>query len=262
VVDDQRKHPHEPGRCRSCSTAKKINADSPVHEGPSKGGRPRVKDEVILLAVLYRLREGCSWRALSIFAPFSTIYTRWRRWNDDGDWTRVLEALATGAAGQLWAIDSTCCKVHKHAAGGPEGSEAQSIGSTKGGSNTKIHALVDARGMPVRLLLSAGNRNDINLAPGLVEGLDSRWILADKAYDCDWFRLLLKELGLKACIPPKSGRNHPATYHSGFYKKRHHVENFFQRIKEYRAIATRYEKLAHCFLGLATLAAIMIWLKS
>lgn len=212
-------------------------------------------------ALLFRLREGCSWRALSIFAPHTTIYTRWKQWCQQGVWDRLLRDLCASAKGQLWSIDSTCVKVHKHARGGGKTPEKQAIGNSRGGANTKIHALVDTHGRPLRLLLSTGNQHDILTAPELVEGCTQRTILADKAYDADGFRLLLKELDLRACIPPRSNRVDPPTYHKGYYKRRRQVENFFQRIKEKRAIATRYEKLAKRFESLLTLAAICEWLR-
>ena len=214
----------------------------------------------MLHALLYRLRQGCSWRALCIFAPFTTIYTRWKQWCEAGVWAAILERLASKGTGRLWAIDSTCIKVHKHGTGGPGGPENQGIGDTRGGRNTKVHALVDGKARPVRLLLTAGHRHDLISAPDLVAGQSDRTILADKAYDSDGFRKLLDELGLRACIPPKGNRVDPPSYHSGYYRKRHTVENFFQRIKEFRAIATRYEKLAERFLNLTTLAAITVWL--
>lgn len=225
-------------------------------------GRPRVDDELILRAILYRLRQGCTWRALSIFAPYSTIYGRWKQWCDSGLWDKLLEQLTQGAKGKLWAIDSTCVKVHKHGMGGRQYIDNQCIGKTKGGQNTKIHALVDGKGRPLRLILSPGNRNDIIYAPKLVEGQTDRHILADKAYDCDEFRDLLKQLGLTACIPPRENRKNPATFHKGHYKRRHKVENAFQRLKELRAIATRYEKKAARFIALTTLATITIWIKA
>jgi transposase len=257
-------HPHPSEGRRQCKAAKKI--DQPLSRtceclGEFKGGRPPVDAEKILLAVLFRLREGCSWRALSIFAPHTTIYTRWKSWCESGVWDKILDSLASSAVGKLWAIDSTCAKVHKHAFGGPQGVEMQGIGRSKGGSNTKIHALVDARGRALRIILGAGNRHDSVTAPELVVGHDSRTILADKAYGSAAFRQLLESLGLEACIPPKANESSPAKYHKGFYKKRHHVENFFQRIKESRAIATRFEKLGARFLDLVKLAAICDWLK-
>ena len=207
------------------------------------------------------MREGCSWRALSVFAPHTTIYTYWKRWCEQGLWDRILAALAQKAAGQLWSIDSTSIKVHKHARGGPQGPEKQDIGNSRGGANTKIHGLVDTRGRALRLILSAGQRNDIIAAPDLVSGWTGRTIVADKAYDTDGFRKLLEALGLQACIPAKAKRNDRARYHRGHYKRRHQVENFFGRIKEKRAIATRYEKLASRFLAFVTLAALCDWLR-
>ncbi len=121
--------------------------------------------------------------------------------------------------------------------------------------------MVDTHGRPLRLILSAGNRHDVLSAPGLVEGCTQRTILADKAYDSKALRARLAELGLKDCIPPRANRKDQAGHHRGHYRRRHQVENFFQRIKEKRAIATRYEKLASRYLSLVTLAALCEWLR-
>ena len=195
-----------------------------------------------------------------MFAPHTTIYTRWKQWCESGLWDDILDALSSLAEGKLWAIDSTSCKVHKHAHGAPRSTGSQCIGTSRGGSNTKIHALVDTHGNAVRLSLTAGNAHDLTAATELVDGASSRTILADKAYDSDAFRTHLQGMGLEACIPPKSNRIDPARFHRGHYKRRHKVENFFQRIKEMRAIATRYEKLASRYLCLTKLAAICCWI--
>jgi len=225
-------------------------------------GRPPVPTETILRAILFRLREGCSWRALSIFAPHTTIYTRWRQWCESGLWDAILEGIASLAKGKLWSLDSSSAKVHKQAHGAPRALGCQCIGRSRGGSNTKIHALVDTNAFAVRLMLTPGNAHDLTAAPAMLQGIHGRTILADKAYDSDALRDELDRLGLHACIPPKSNRIAPASFHRGFYKRRHTVENFFQRIKELRAIATRYEKLASRYLDLVKLAAICDWLHS
>ena len=257
-------HPHSSKGRRQREAVKKIVHHSPRNpvefDEPKRGMLP-VDPERILLAVLFRMREGFSWRALSIFVTHTTIYTRWKAWCKSGVWDKDLHALAKSAVGKLLAIDSTCAKVHKHAFGGPQSVEIQCIGRSKGGANTKIHALVDARGRAVRLILGAGNRHDSVTAPALVAGQASRTILADKAYGSAAFREMLESVGLEGCIPPKANESSPVKYHKGFYKKRHHVENFFQRIKESRAIATRFEKLGTRFLDLVKRAAICDWLK-
>lgn len=172
-----------------------------------------------------------------------------------------LSDFANGASGTLWSIDSTSCKVHKHGHGGPQGAENQDIGTSKGGPNTKIHALVDSKRRIVHLFLSPGNRHDSIFAKQLSEPApDGISILADKAYDVVEFRAYLAAKGLGCCIPPKANRKEPAPYNKRNYRKRHRVENAFQRIKEFRAIATRYEKLSETFLALATLAALLEWL--
>ena len=100
---------------------------------------------VVLRAILYRLRQGCSWRTLSIFGHWETIYGHWRRWVDMGIWEQILAEFFMRAKGKLWGIDSTSCRVHKHAFGGVKGADYQDIGTSRGGSNTKIHALCDAK---------------------------------------------------------------------------------------------------------------------
>ena len=252
-----------PQRRSSGARTKKIDlepSDTFHAKNGARRGRPPVPTETILIAVLFRLREGCSWRALSIFAPYTTIYTRWRMWCRQGLWDLILECIATEAKGQLWAIDSTSVKVHKHGFGSPQRLGCQGIGRSRGGANTKVHALVDTYGRAVRISLTPGNHSDITSAPGLVNGITERTILADKAYDSDGFRKMLDSANLRACIPAKANRRFPASYHKGHYKRRHQVENFFQRIKEKRAVGTRYEKLESQFLALVVLASICDWL--
>ena len=128
------------------------------------------------------------------------------------------------------------------------------------GSQHKDSCLGRYPGRAVRLILTAGHRHDIVAAPELVAGCTGKTILADKAYDSDEFRSLLQEQELKGCIPPKGNRTDPASYHKGHYRRRHQVENFFRRIREKRAVSTRYEKLASRYLDLLTLAAICDWL--
>lgn len=182
-----------------------------------------------------------------------------------GIWSEIHARIATAPGalkGKLWGVDSTSIKVHKHAFGGPGGAENQLIGRSRGGPNTKIHALVDGKGRMLRLLGTSGNRHDITAAFDLVDGFSDAIILADKAYDSDEYRHFLEDCGLKACIPPKANRIAAFSYNKAHYKRRHLVENFFQRIKEKRAIGTRYEKLAARFYDLVLLASIYDWLQN
>ena len=220
-----------------------------------------MKIETVLRALLFRLREGCRWRALKIFGKWSTIYGHWRRWVKSGIWEKVLNELTLRARGKLWSIDSTSCKVHKHGHGAPQGPEREEIGKSKGGPNTKIHAIADAKGRIVDLFLSPGHRSDSLYGEALCDGLpEGITVLADKAYDKDELIAFLEDQGLGHCIPSKKNRKVKRPLDKRKYRLRHRIENAFQRLKEYRAVATRYEKLGENFLGFATLAAILAWI--
>ena len=132
------------------------------------------------------------------------------------------------------------------------------MGRTKGGLNTKIHAVVDAAGRPIRLFLSAGNEADIAQAETLLEELPATMLVADKGYDSDAFRQWLRDRGIEPCIPPRSNRQQIRPYSKRSYRKRHLVENFFERIKNFRRVSTRYDKLAQTFLGFVCLSATLV----
>ena len=97
--------------------------------------------------------------------------------------------------------------------------------------------------------------------PDLIDGLQADQLLADRAFDADWLRLTLSEQDIAPVIPPRKNRRQPATYDEEMYKWRHLVENFFQKIKDYRGIATRYCKTDTSFAAFISLAATVLWLK-
>ena len=127
---------------------------------------------------------------------------------------------------------------------------------------TKIHATCDALGNPIGFHLTPGQACDLEGADALLPSLRANTILADKGYDADE-RVLerLKQAGKQAVIPPKSNRKVQREYDKGLYKARHLIENFFCKLKQFRAIATRYDKRAISFLGGVYLAAALIWLN-
>ncbi len=138
----------------------------------------------------------------------------------------------------------------------------QAIGRSKGGLSTKIHATCDALGNPTGFYLTAGQCCDLDGSDVLLEQLDDdvEALLANKAYDADErVRERLSAKGCAAVIPPKSNRKSPCCYDKHLYKARHLIENFFAKLKQYRAIATRYDKTARNFLGAIYLAASVIW---
>jgi transposase len=137
----------------------------------------------------------------------------------------------------------------------------QAIGRSKGGLSTKIHTTVDALGNPVGFHLTGGQACDLEGADVLLPQLDADILLADKGFDADQ-RVLnpWQQAGKVAVIPPKANRKVQREYDKELYKARHLIENFFAKLKLFRAIATRYDKTARNFLAAVYFAATLIWL--
>ena len=128
--------------------------------------------------------------------------------------------------------------------------------------STKIHATVDALGNPTGFHLTPGQTHDLEGADALLPRLDADALLADKAYDADE-RVIepLREAEITAVIPSKVNRKEPRHYDKDLYKARSLIENFFCKLKQFRAIATRYDKTARNFLAAIHLAAAIVWLN-
>jgi transposase len=144
----------------------------------------------------------------------------------------------------------------------PKKDQDEAIGLSRGGLSTKIHALVDALGNPLAFLLTAGQAHDLVGADALLPQMAADQLIADKAFDADArVREPLARAGKSAVIPPRPNRLAPADFDRDLYKERHLVENFFCKLKQFRAIATRYDKTARNFLAAIHLAAAIIWLN-
>ena len=113
----------------------------------------------------------------------------------------------------------------------------------------------------MRILLGPGQQNDMAPACDLIDGVAAEYVMADKAYDADSLHDRILDQGGEPVIPPRRHRRHQHPYDKALYRERNRVERFFNRIKHFRRIATRYDKLASSFMGFVTLAAIMLWLK-
>ena len=134
------------------------------------------------------------------------------------------------------------------------------IGWTKGGLNSKLHALADAKGRPIHILLSAGQASDYIGARALLPTIPQAGaVLADRGYDADWFRNALIELGISPCIPSKLSRTVQIPHDAALYRMRHKIENKFAQDKDCRSIATRYDRYPFLFLSACALVAIVIY---
>ena len=136
------------------------------------------------------------------------------------------------------------------------------MGRSRGGLTTKIHAVVDANGLPIAIKLTEGQAHDGRSAADMLDGVVAGQILlADRAYDSNALREALQARGAWANIKPVAHRLDPPPFSPYLYRYRNLVERFFNKIKHYRAVATRYDKRAANYLAAVKLAAIRIWLR-
>jgi transposase len=137
------------------------------------------------------------------------------------------------------------------------------MGRSRGGLTTKIHAVVDAEGRPIRIALTPGQAHDGTAAEELLTNLKpGATLLADKAYDSNAIREQVQEQDGWANIPPKSNRKGSFVFSAFLYRYRNLVERFFNKLKQFRGIATRYDKDPENFLAAIKLVSARIWIRS
>ena len=127
--------------------------------------------------------------------------------------------------------------------------------------STKINAMVDENGLPRRLVLTAGQEHDLRAVPDLLAGLRCRHVVADRGYDANAILEIIHACGAKAHIPSKSLRLVQRTVDRRIYRKRNLVERFFCKLKHFRRVATRFDKLARNFLAAVALASTRLWMR-
>lgn len=158
--------------------------------------------------------------------------------------------------------DGSYVRAHQHASGARRGEE-RAIGRSCGGLTTKIHICADAHGNPIDFKVTGGEVHDSKVANQLIDSLEEvEYFIADKGYDSDAIRDEAKRDGIKPVIPRRSNSDKPnLEFDSHLYKLRHLVENLFARLKHFRSIATRFDKLARNFKSMLYMACMFIWLQ-
>lgn len=225
-----------------------------------------IKDEVntrcFLEGVWYVLRTGCQWRLLpSYYGHWRKIHKRYKIWCDRGIWSHLMTSVSE-IDDQAVMIDATIVRAHACAAGyNKDGNEAQALGRSKGGFTTKIHALVDGLGNPIKFILTAGNRNDVTQAADLLKEQRGTVVLADKGYDSQALVDTLEIQGCTAIIPSKKNAKNPRKIDNEEYKERFLVEAFFSKIKHFRRVFSRFDKTTTAFFGFLHLAGALIWMR-
>ena len=217
---------------------------------------------VTLEGILYRMRTGCPWRDLpNEFGRWNTVFRRFNLWSRKGVMTQLFKVLSQDTDVEWVFLDASYVRAHQHGHGAATpGDEA--IGKSRGGNTTKIHLAVDSYGLPIHFELSAGQVSDISRAESLLDGVPvSEYVIADKGYDSQALRESIEARGSQPVIPR---RKNNLRGNDGMdwclYKYRHLVENMFARIKHFRAISTRYDKLERNFASMLALAFVIVWL--
>ncbi|MFE2136820.1 IS5 family transposase [Streptomyces sp. NPDC059466] len=279
-------------RCVSLTDAQWARIEPLLPDRTSvRGGRWRAHREVID-AIAFKFQTGMQWVHLpEEYGNWRGVYNRLRMWAVDGTWERVFTTLMAQADADEdlnWAVsvDATIVRAHQHAAGARKKvphptNPDHAIGRSRGGLTTKVHLAADARCRPLAFVLTAGQAGDAPAFTTVMARLRvprrrgrprtrPDVVLADKAYSSRAIREYLRRRGIRAVIPvPADQRRHrlrrgsrggrPPSFDRETYKQRNTVERCSNRLKQWRGIATRYEKTATIYLAGLHVAGIFIW---
>ena len=217
---------------------------------------------MIVEAMLYRMRVGCPWRDLPAdFGCWNSIYQQFNRWSSKNKLMQIFNDLIQQPDLEWEFIDGSIVKAHQHSAGLPN-KEEQAIGKSVAGNTTKIHMAVDACGFPIAFQLTGGEVHDAKVAPEFIKNLPvADYTIADRGYDSEEIREQIKQKSSIPVLPrKKNSKIGNGDIDWGLYKYRHLVENIFARLKQFRSIATRYDKLKRNYASMLAMACSYIWL--
>ncbi len=251
---------------------------APFFERAGNGvGRPRSDARTILEGVLWVLRTGAPWRDLPCaFGAWQTVYHHLRLWDNDESIDKAFVALRDRGlmAGDLWSIDGTLVRAHRCAGGARKTGrlnepEDHALGRSRGGFGTKAHLVVDAAGLPLHVHLTGGQVHEAKAFDQLAEDLEAlmnvvrpMFVAGDKAYGSKKIREWLTTRDVTAVIPTKSNEKPNGEFSKEVYRRRNVIERCIGWLKEFRRVATRYEKLATRFLSMFKLAGLVLWLRA
>ncbi|MGF1239708.1 MULTISPECIES: IS5 family transposase [unclassified Streptomyces] len=252
-------------------------------------GRKRLDDRRVLNGIVWKFRTGTAWRDVpERYGPWATLHTRFRRWAADGTFDRMLRAAqaradAAGDIEWLVSVDSTIVRAHQHAAGARKGGlRDPALGRSRGGLTSKIHLACDGRGRPLGFVVTGGSTNDCTRFTAVMEAIRvprlgpgrprirPDHVLGDKGYSSRAIRTWLRRHGIPHTIPERADQvrnrarrgshgGRPPAFDREAYKHRNVVERCFNRLKQWRGIATRYDKTAQAYQAAVTLASLLMW---
>ena len=248
---------------------------------PRKAGKPRKDERLVTNGILWKLATGVPWRDLpERYGPWQSVYTRVRRWRRAGVWDGMLAAVQqqADAAGDLdWGVhfgDGPVIRAHQHAAGATEGDrEAEALGRSQGGFATKGPLRAEGGGKPMRLVLTPGQRHEATALEQLLEqgavrrpgrGRPRRLphrVVGDRGYTGRARRAYCRRRGIRHTIPRLRTERRSGRFDRAAYRLRHRVERLIARCKQFRSLATRYDKRAESYRARWVLAMIILWIR-
>lgn len=248
-------------------------------------GRPNVDHRRILNGILWVHRTGAPWRDLPLhYGPVGTVSSRFYRWRAAGVWDQVLLALQaeSDARGEvdwdLHFVDATVIRAHQHAAGARrdkavgDGANVEALGRSQGGFSTKLHLRAEGGGKPVVAVLTGGERHEQIALEALLDNgairrpgrgrprLRPRRVAGDKGYSSPTARRRLRRRHIRPVIPSKSNQRRQPGFDREAYRQRNRIERLINHLKQFRRIATRYEKRGINYLAMVMLGMILLWL--
>ncbi len=212
--------------------------------------------------MLHRMRVGCPWRDLpEEFGCWNSIYKKFNRWSSKNKLMKIFYSLINKPDLSYEFMDASIVRAHQHSTGSSK-EESQAIGRSKGGNSTKIHMAVDGHGRPIEFEITGGEVSECKIAYEFIERLPLKnFLVADKGYDSEKLRLCIEKESCLSVIPRRCssliGHNE---MNWAVYKLRHLIENVFARLKHFRAIATRYDKLKRNYESTLAMGCFFMWL--
>jgi transposase len=245
-----------------------------------KVGRPALDHRLIINGILWILRTATPWRDLpSRYGAWSTVASRFYRWRKKGLWDQLFELIQqdADARGELdWQVhyvDGTVIRAHQHAAGAAHSSAAaEALGRSQGGFSTKVHLRAEGQGKPFSLVLTPGQQHETTVFEQLLQKPQlkragrgrRRWrpgrVVGDKGYSSSKIRRWLHSHGIAVTIPRRRTEKHRGAFDQAIYRERNRVERLINRLKQFRRLATRYEKRADNYRAMWLLGFILLWL--
>ncbi|WP_338635001.1 IS5 family transposase [Spirobacillus cienkowskii] len=218
---------------------------------------------IFMEAVFWKLRTGAPWRDLPTeFGSYSTVFNKFNRWSKLGIWQKLFLKIRGELDNEWNFIDSTIVKAHQYSVNS-KCKKRECIGRSVCGNSSKIHMLSDSHGNPIDFIISEGQVHDSKIANQLIEISDAESLIADRGYGDQKIRANLANKKIQAVIPKR--RNALDKANTGFdkylYKIRHLIENLFARLKQFRSIATRYDKSKNNYASFIYIGSSLIWGK-